>query len=803
MLTEWIQEDLDKSGINKEIAQEMGIRPIKDHDDMIECVGLTKKDGQSILQMSPAYLIPYLCAYEKYGRIKLRYEIEGQKYISPIKNICENTQHLYFLKGDEEKLSRSHFPLVIVEGEKKSAKVAQELRKVGNFAVIGISGVEMWKACPEWDKITISCRDVYIVFDSDYRQKPNVQIALVKLFLFLKKKRGNVKVVSFDLKNKGIDDHLVSIEKAGRKPDEEMFSLLNEAKTDIWEDHINYYKLSEILAESKYSIDVDCKAIFEEYKLKAQYSISFSTFKNAVKKAYRDIFARELSSNEKRPVIKLDGGFMTENLRRIDEILTDTGKIFQQNGKLVRAVQEVEKMEDGTPTKTWVIRPIGAYYMMKLLSEEAVFLKESDGEWKKVDCPKVLAETVCGKEEWEVPYLTGIIAAPTLREDGSILDKPGYDTKTGLFFCNENTEFLPVPEFPTLEDAKAALERIKIPLAEFPFVSEKDRAVVVTMILTALIRKSLLTAPIFGFSAPKMATGKSFLPMLVVGTIATGSEVAPKNKPKTEEDAEKKYLSFLMTGSPIICLDNIYTPLSGECLCSILTSDKWEGGRLLGTNIMPKVSTRITWAVTGNNLSFKADISTRALLCSLDAQCERPGEREFKIDLRKWLPEHRSEIIRDALTILRAYHLADRPKPENIKQFGRFEQWSNWVRGAVMWVGMEDPCGTRDEIEQSDPVRITLKSLFFAWMRNVKQAVSARELVDIAKENRELSDALLGAAEKFIKGEMTSTNISCYLRSIKGRWEHGCCIKASGEDRTGSTIWKLECDVNADFSCLI
>ncbi|NUM37294.1 MAG: DUF3854 domain-containing protein [Candidatus Brocadiae bacterium] len=790
-----ILEDLRRSGLDKEIIEEMAIRPIKDREDLKECVGLATKDGQSILQATQAYYLPYLCATEKFGRVKLLHALDGQKYISPVSNICENNKHLYFLEKEAEKLSKSHFPLVIVEGEKKAAKVTQELRKSGNFAVVGIAGVDMWNGCPEWSKVVVSCRDIYIIFDSDWKTKPNVQIALIKLFLFLKRKKGNVKVVSFDTKNKGIDDHLVCF---GAKAGDELLSLMQKAGNEIWGDNINYYKLSEILAESKYSVDVDCKAVFEEYRLKDKYSISFSTFKSTVKKAYADFFAKEMA--EKKPVIKTDGGFLTENLRKVDAILRETGEIFQQNRRLVRAVQVVENLKDGRPTNTWAIQPVSSYYIMKLLSEKAIFLRLSNDEWKKTDCPKLLADLIVNKEEWDLPHLTGIITAPTLREDGSILDKAGYDEMTGLYFCCENEDFLPVKEMPTLEDAKKALENLKAPLAEFPFVSEKDRSVVISMILTTLIRKSLYTSPMFGFTAPKMGTGKSLLPMVLVGMIATGSEVSPRNNPKTEEEAEKKYLSFLMSGSPIICIDNVEGAIQGENLCSILTGDKWEGGRLLGSNQMPKVSTRVTWAATGNNLVFRKDVSTRVLLCSLDAECERPEEREFKIDLRSWIPKHRKELIRDALTILRAFHIAGRPKPDGLKAFGRFEAWSEWVRSAIIWVGMEDPCATRDEIEKNDTARIELKSFLSVWMASIPDPVTSKRMVELAETNKDLKCVLSEVAGK--KGEVTPKALSYFLRSIKGRWEDGMCVREAGVDRVGFMQWKIECNMNANFACL-
>ncbi len=93
---------------------------------------------------------------------------------------------------------------------------------------------------------------------------------------------------------------------------------------------------------------------------------------------------------------------------------------------------------------------------------------------------------------------------------------------------------------------------------------------------------------------------------------------------------------------------------------SVLTQEGFKE-RLLGTNKNLSVPGHATFLVTGNNLTFVGDISTRAILCCLDPSCERPEEREFDVNLYNYIPIHRPELVKEALTILRAYHVADRP----------------------------------------------------------------------------------------------------------------------------------------------
>jgi hypothetical protein len=48
--------------------------------------------------------------------------------------------------------------------------------------------------------------------------------------------------------------------------------------------------------------------------------------------------------------------------------------------------------------------------------------------------------------EWGFPALQGIIEAPALREDGTIITTPGYDEQSRLFYAP--ADGLEVPEIP-------------------------------------------------------------------------------------------------------------------------------------------------------------------------------------------------------------------------------------------------------------------------------------------------------------------------------------------------------------------
>ena len=97
--------------------------------------------------------------------------------------------------------------------------------------------------------------------------------------------------------------------------------------------------------------------------------------------------------------------------------------------------------------------------------------------------------------------------------------------------------------------------------------------------------------------------------------------------------------------------------------------------------------------------------------CDIDPQCERPEERRFQRNLHDYVPTHRGALVPLALTVLGAYHIAGRPD-QSLKPWGGFDEWSNWVRSALVWLqldGLADPAEGRARIEDSDPVRRRLR----------------------------------------------------------------------------------------------
>lgn len=148
------------------------------------------------------------------------------------------------------------------------------------------------------------------------------------------------------------------------------------------------------------------------------------------------------------------------------------------------------------------------------------------------------------------------------------------------------------------------------------------------------------------------------------------------------------------------------------------------------------------------------------------------------------------------LTILLAYHRAGNPT-QNIKPFGRFEEWSDHVRSSIIWIGMTDPCESRKDIENADPVRILLGSLFSSWYEIFEsRGIKVKELVDKVsipapdthtKAHETLRESLIELAGD-PKGGVNLKSLGTKLRSYKNRIEGGLRLEQKGTHQ-GTSLW--------------
>src|SRR5262249_60831180 len=93
-------------------------------------------------------------------------------------------------------------------------------------------------------------------------------------------------------------------------------------------------------------------------------------------------------------------------------------------------------------------------------AESATFQKydRKRNQWVDTDPPLRHVRVILASERrWPFPHVSGVITAPTLRADGSLLADPGYDPETELYLLS-GFQIPPIPEHPPREQAVAALK---------------------------------------------------------------------------------------------------------------------------------------------------------------------------------------------------------------------------------------------------------------------------------------------------------------------------------------------------------
>lgn len=314
--------------------------------------------------------------------------------------------------------------------------------------------------------------------------------------------------------------------------------------------------------------------------------------------------------------------------------------------------------------------------------------------------------------------LKAVITAPILRADGSVLDRPGYDAESQLYL-DTTEQLFPVPSNPTNEQVQQALIDVMHPFKDFPFATPLDRGIMLSAILTAVMRPVLDTAPAFGFDAPVQGSGKSLLAMCLA-VLASGE--APDVWPHVsgnEEEVRKRLTTALKDGARSIIWDNILGVFDSASIAGLLTSPVFSD-RVLGQSEKVTMPNKMLFLMTGNNMVLAGDMPRRVLKCRIDPVSDRPFAREFKLDPLQYVKDNRQKMVSAALTIIRGYQ-SDIFGERAAGRMASFELWDDLVRQPVAWVNRDvcigqysDPMEAVEAAQATDPEQEVLSDLLEA-----------------------------------------------------------------------------------------
>jgi hypothetical protein len=493
----------------------------------------------------------------------------------------------------------------------------------------------------------------------------------------------------------------------------------------------------------------------------------------------------EARSDSNRPVIQISGGSLSDSADEAEAALRAADvEIYRQSGILVRPVRI--PLRDSKRNEVQIVAV--ARVTPAMLRDECcrhIRWEKWDARAKKsypVDPPRDVLEIILDRRGGPWPTFAGVTSTPFLRADGSIASKPGFDDATGMFLMDPVA--LPdMPTRPTKADAEKALKLLDELLEDFPFMDPKDDeaeeelaecmphetqsySVGLSALLSPLARAAVDFVPAHAVRAYVAGSGKSYL-LDLSSAITNGTAMPVLAAGADEEETEKRVSSFIIAGVQLISIDNLNGVLSGDLVNQIVTQAT-VCPRVLGKSKSPPVTNVFILFVNGNNVKVANDQTRRTLFCVLDRGLDAAEvqSHEFKTNPFAMVLADRGRYIAAALTIMRAHHLADYPGTKGLKPYNGFDDWSRIVRGAIVWLGREDPVKTlaigRNDDPETEEQRAFIEALFEV-ANNKITALTIAEMIE--------TDALKETLSAFIdfKGVINARAAAKWFGRFKRR----------------------------------
>jgi hypothetical protein len=496
------------------------------------------------------------------------------------------------------------------------------------------------------------------------------------------------------------------------------------------------------------------------------------------------------------------------------DAITNHPELYRRGFLLVNVIQETRDEIKLTPKTT--MKGVADSPRIIVLSDSNIGCEITESAvftaWQKKgkDKPKLvrvhppgwlIAAVATSQHYPGMRVLRGVMECPFFRSDGTLVEQPGYDEATETFLAPGTCEFLPVPEFPTKDDAWESANRLFLLIDDFPILDEekdKNKAAWLAGLLTPLARAAI-NGPVPGLAVRgnRAGVGKGLL-INLIGTIVTGRNVPTSDYPVEPEEAQKVKVSILLEGPLLTHFDNVEEGGSygNSKLDSALTSTTINDRILGGNRRTGDIRWRTCCFLSGNNIAPYGDADRRWLVCNLTTKLERPHERkDFQIvNLQTHVEQNRAELLRDALTILRAHFVAGQPTG-NWARFGSFEAWDSCIRGAIWFATGVDCCSTQREAADESPKRLKQIALMEGWweLKDGEEGVTVKKAIEMVTESPGRYPTLHNVfMELGFKGQLADSDlIGKKLRSMKNVVIDDMCFKEAGESHRAK-MWRVE-----------
>ncbi len=497
-----------------------------------------------------------------------------------------------------------------------------------------------------------------------------------------------------------------------------------------------------------------------------------------------DYLGLDASDAKMKPIIRMQPGHLHVVVDTAEEIVALTGNFYQRGGLIVSIIHDPSTRETHI---TQLTNASLTHALSKYVEWEGWDARSE--EWVTRDPNGRMVNILLDKSSYKhLPVLLGLAHQPFLRDDNTLVCQNGYDAKSKMYGNFDATQFAINPK-PTKAEAQHSLAAMDALLDDFGFAHASDRSAALAAMLTAAIRSSLPTAPLFHMHAPTYSSGKSYL-CQVITAFATIRERAPVTFPGEEEECRKLLLSEYLRAPAVIEFDNITTDLKPhKSLCIALTSE-FLSDRILCVSKTTTVSTRTLMLSSGNNVLPVKDMARRCITINLDTGMEMPATRTYKNpNLAQDVLQQRTRYVSHALTVILGWIHSGEEKPV-CKPLGGYERWASLCRHPLLWLGYDDPATSVYVAMNEDPDRETLQQLLHCWNESFgDKPMQLRKALDgFSNASSELREMFYEVA-----GERDTVNrkrLGHYIKSNQGKLVDRLKFMRVAGNRS-SAAWKV------------
>lgn len=668
MLLPQHQKLIDESGISPEVAAARGYRSVETQAEL-------KRLGFAATQCRvPALLIPIYDVTGSIATYQIRPDaprVDGKRGKAiKYETIARAKMAIDVPPGARLHIGDPAVPLFITEGIRK-ADSAVSL----DLCCLGLLGVWNWRgtndaggktALPDWESIALDGRRVYLAFDSDYVEKPQVRKALLRLKEFCKLRGATVLTVSLPPgpggQKVGLDDYI----SAGHTV-QDLLALANE-------------ELSEAQRDSDAEIE------------QGRYGRTMLVLREG------DLHALSLET--------------WEALTRANA-LPSGPTLFRHGDTLAR----IERTDDGELRVGILRQDTMRRELVRLVEFQK--LEKGSGETLPARPPGDLVGNLLAWPDPPLPLLARLAYVPIFERTGRLVTQEGYDQGSGIYLSLRGLDLPPVPERPSDQDVERARGLLLNELiGDFPFARQADRANAVAVLLLPFVRELIDgPTPLHVIEKPTPGTGATLLTeALSIPSIGRSPSIMTEGR---DEDEWRKRITAVLSHSPtIVVIDNLRNTLDSAAASAVLTATTWED-RLLGHSRMVMLPVRCVWVATGNNPNLSHEVARRAVPIRMDAQMDHPWERSRDTfrhpELRRWAIENRGQLVWAALVLVKTWLQSGRPGGSQ-PNLGSYEGYASVLGGILERGGISGfLTNLADFYSRADREAETWRGLIQAW----------------------------------------------------------------------------------------